>query len=300
MDVRDLDLNLLVAFDALMQEASVTLAARRLGLSQPAMSYALSRLRIVFGDPLFVRIGNRMSPTPQGAAIGEAVKRVIRMVQEDVLQRARFDPASTHRAFQLCMTAVSEFTFVARIVQRLAERAPNVSLQMQGLSNSDLQNAMGSGNVDLAVGYFPELQETVFQQKLFESGFACIARKGNPYLEGGLTLENFCAASHVAMKVRTHHSVIERDLRAVGIERRVKVTVQHFQSLSTILATSDMLAVVPVEVTPHLARVFEAQVCELPYPSSRFEVRQYWHERYHKDPANQWIRTQVRDLLQSN
>jgi DNA-binding transcriptional LysR family regulator len=222
----------------------------------------------------------------------------LRILREEVMQRVPFDAASTQRAFNLCMTDVSEFTLVPALVRRLASMAPHSELRLQSLTVGELPAAMAAGNIDLAVGFFPELQDSLFQQQMFETGFTCIARRGNPFADGGLTLERFCTAPQVAMKVRSHQGIVQRDLRAAGIERRVKVTVQHFHSLSAILSQTDMLAVVPEDVAPHLARSFDAQIHELPYPSSRFEVRQYWHELYHRDLANRWMRGQVRELFQ--
>jgi DNA-binding transcriptional LysR family regulator len=300
MDSHGLDLNLLVAFHALSQERSVTGAGRKLGLSQPAISYALARLRRIFGDPLFVRVGTRMQPTARAQALGTAVERVLDLVNTEMLQRVTFDPTKVHRTFTLCMSDIGESNFVSPIMERLMESAPGVDVRVRSLPPDQLEPSLAAGEIDLAVGFFPDLRgANICKQMLYETEYVCIARRGNPHVRGQLTRHRFLAAPHVALNSGARsQGFIERDLRAAGIERRVRLTVQHFMSLIEVLARTDLIAVVPVEAAQLLGRGIALEVHPLPYRTSRFAVRQYWHSLYDGDPAIQWIRGEIRALFQ--
>lgn len=300
MDLRELDLNLLVTFAALMREASVTEAGRKLGVSQPAISYALAKLRRTFGDPLFVRVRSRMQPTARAQALGTSVARVVDLINAEVLQKQRFDPAGAIRTLSLCMSDVGEANFVSPLLREIMANNPGIDVRVQSLPAGDIMDAMAAGSIDLAVGYYPDLKgQSVLDEKLFESGFVCVARRGNPYVRGRLTLRRFAAAPHVALRsgARTQ-GFIERDLRSAGIQPRARVTVQHFMSLVDILPKTDLIAVVPLESAQLLGRAVALEIRPLPYRSSRFAVKEYWHRRYHRDPVNQWIRAEIKRLLQ--
>ncbi len=300
MDLRRLDLNLLVTFHALMHEASVTRAGARLGLSQPAISYALAKLRTTFGDPLFVRDGARMRPTARAQTLADPIGRIIEMIGSEVLTRAEFDPATARRSFTLCMSDIGESNFAGPLAERLLAMAPGVETRMRSLPPEQLEPALATGDVDIAVGFFPDLRgANIYQQALYETGFVCVARAGHPQLAGRLTRRRFLGASHVALISATRsQSFVERDLRAAGIERRVAVTVQHEMSMAEVLARTELICVVPVEAVERLRRALAIDVRPLPYPSSRFTVRQHWHGRHHGDPANQWLRGEIRALFQ--
>ncbi len=296
----DLDLNLLVAFHALLQESSVTRAGRKLGVSQPAISYALAKLRKTFGDPLFVRVGDQMRPTARAQALSPAVVRVLDLINTEMLNRQAFDPITARRRLSLSMSDVGESNFVAPILQQLVAEMPNVDLAVHPVQPGELQEALATGAIDLALGYFPDLKgASIFQQTLFKAGFVCVARAGNPFMKEKLTLRRFISAPHVALQsgARTQ-GFIERDLRAAGIDRQVKLTVQHFMTLIEVLPRTDLIAVVPVGAAQSSARAIALDVQALPYSSSRFPVKQYWHKRYHHDAANQWFRGEIRRLFQ--
>ncbi len=300
MDLHRLDLNLLVTFHALMREASVTRAGARLGLSQPAISYALAKLRATFGDPLFVREGSRMQPTARAQALAGPIGRVIELIGSEVLTRAEFDPATAQRSFTLCMTDIGESNFAGPLAERLLAAAPGVAIRTRSFPPELLEPALADGEADLAVGFFPDLRGAqIYQQALYETGFVCIARAGHPQLAGRLTRRRFVAASHVALVSGARsQGFIERDLQAAGIERRVAVTVQYVMSLVEVLTRTDLICVAPVEAAERLRRALPIDVRPLPYPSSRFAVRQHWHGRYHGDAANQWLRGEIRAALQ--
>jgi DNA-binding transcriptional LysR family regulator len=189
MDSTDLDLNLLTVFDALYETTSVTLASRTVGLSQPAMSYSLGKLRATFDDPLFIHIDNKMQPTPRALGMAPQIKRVLDIVQGELLSFAAFDAALSTRQYRFCMSDIGEAYFLPPLVRRIWKESPQASVRTQSLSPSDLTAALEVGSVDLAVGYFPDLRKGGFyQQQLFESTFMCVASRDNPALRDGCAM----------------------------------------------------------------------------------------------------------------
>jgi DNA-binding transcriptional LysR family regulator len=300
MDLKDIDLNLLVVFDALVEARSVTVAGRRLGLSQPAMSYALGKLRLTFNDPLFVRIRNEMLPTPRARELAGSVRTILGQVKTELLQYLDFVPAETRKTFTLCMSDIGEIVFLPALTRVLLEEAPHASLNAVYTDPATLIDAMETGSVDLAVGYFPDLQTAgLYQQQLSTSGFVCVARGGNSYVKGKLTLTRFLDAPHVAVHAAGRsRELFDRTLAKAGHSRSVPITVPHFLSLVELIPKTDLIATVPTVLAEFLARVADATVHPLPMPSPRFAVKQFWHRRFHADPANKWIRSVVRRLFQ--
>jgi DNA-binding transcriptional LysR family regulator len=181
MDIRKIDLNLLVVLDALLRLQNVSRAAEALGMSQPALSYALKRLRPLLDDPLFVRSARGMQPTPRAQQLAEPLRAVLDMVQRDVLQQPRFDPATTERSVTFNMADVGELVFLPRLLAHLKVAAPGIDVRTVSTPPSLLEDALRSGAVDLAVGYFPGMDgAAIYQQRLFSHSFVCLVRKDHP------------------------------------------------------------------------------------------------------------------------
>ncbi|MDB5405970.1 MAG: LysR family transcriptional regulator [Rhodospirillales bacterium] len=300
MDLKDIDLNLLVVFDALVDARSVTVAGRNLGLSQPAMSYALGKLRHTFNDPLFVRIRNEMLPTPRAAELAAAVRSILGQVKTELLQYLDFVPAKTRRTFTLCMSDIGEMVFLPTLTRVLFEEAPEASLNAVYMDPAALVEAMEAGTVDLAMGYFPDLQNAgLYQQLLSTSGFLCVARSDNSYVKGKLTLARFLDAPHVAVHAAGRsRELFDRTMAKAGHRRSIPVTVPHFLSLLELVPRTDLIATVPTVLAEYMSRIADTKMHPLPMPSPRFAVKQFWHRRFHADPANRWIRGVVRRLFQ--
>lgn len=301
MDGQALDLNLLAVFDALLEARSVTQAAQRLGMSQPSMSYALAKLRGAFNDPLFIRINNEMWPTPCASALAPTARRILELARTDLRRFSGFEPRSTDRIFTFCMTDMGETAFLPPIIHSVFEQAPHARLRALSLVPEKLDQALEAGTVDLAIGFFPDLQKGGFyQQLLYSGGFLCIARTGNPYVKDRLTLPRFLKAPHVSVRAEGRsEEVMERYFVKNRIARRVLLTVPHFLSLLNIIPQTDLIATVPVSAAKSLSREPSIRIYPLPLKSPPLvPVRQIWHKRFHKDPANRWIREIVRTALQ--
>lgn len=299
MDLRSLDVNLLVAFDALARERSVTGAAQRLGLTQPAMSNALARLRRLFADPLFVRAAAGMQPTPFAERLAEPVARACELLEEALRTDGGFDPATTtRRTFTFYLSEVGEFVFLPKVLRALQARVPRVDVRVRRIPEQGAE-ALAAGDADLAIGIFPRLGAGFYQQRLYGDHFVCIARVDHPEIGGALSLPQYLAADHavVAFTGTGHDTALENALRKQGLRRRALVTVPHFLVLPAIVAQSDLIATIPARMAAALQPTPALKVLPSPLKLPRIEIRQYWHERCHQDAANRWLRQLVADVL---
>ncbi len=292
MDTEKIDLNLLRIFDALMRTRNVTLAGELVGLSQPAVSFALQKLRALAGDALFVRTPKGMEPTPRAERMADPVRHVLEVVQKDVFQREEFLPAVSERTFTLCLSDVGETVFLPKLLKRLSVEAPSVRIQSVSLTPLRLEEAMMAGEVDLAAGYYPDLTKANFyQQHLFTHSFACLVRHDHPLIGARLSAKQFLDATHIVIKAEGRsQEIFERYLEENNIKRRVGLTIPHFMSIPYLLQESDMIATVPYSCATAFAGLGQLRMLKLPLQVPTFELKQHWHARYHRDAANQWLR----------
>lgn len=300
MNLNRVDLNLLVAFEAMLEHQNVTRAGQAVGLSQPAMSAALTKLRSLLNDPLFVRTGAGMTPTPHALRLAPAIARALRIVRSEVLQDWKFDPATSQRTITLNTTDIGDMVFLPKLMRRLNQEAPGIVLKTVTLSPSETEEAMEAGDVDLSIGYFPDLIKAGFyQQRLFDHSFVCIVRAGHPQVaDGKLTLEQFLTMSHAVVHAQGRsQEIFERELLKLGITRQMGLHTRHFMSLPMVIAESDLIATVPKVVGTTFSKLANIQVLELPFQVPSYDLKQYWHRRFHRDAANIWIRGVIWELF---
>lgn len=301
MNVEGIDFQLFKTFEAVLRTRSVTLAAQSLGVSQPTMSYGLNRLRSILNDPLFVRIDNEMRPTPRAQALADPIRLILETLERDVLDAGAFDPATSTREFKFCMADIGEMYFMPRILRHVESIAPLMTFRVLSLTPDRLEGALARGEVDLAMGYFPDLsKDNFYQQQLSTSSFVCIARTGNPYVGKRLTLKRYYDAPHIAAATALRSlEVLDRSLLAAGVRQpKVRLRVPHFISLLGIVAQSDLIATVPYEAAQVFTHAGNVRVHRLPFTPPVFALRQHWHKRYHHDAANKWLRTTMMELFQ--
>jgi DNA-binding transcriptional LysR family regulator len=308
MDIRKVDLNLLLAFDALMQDGNLTRAGFRLGLSQPSMSHALARLRKLSGDPLFVRVPTGMEPTPFAQQIAGAVRDGLALLHGALDGAAHFNPATYNRTFQILMSDIGELVYLPRLITKLKAVAPHVDLRVLQLPRESYHDAFLSGEADLAIGFLPALKAGFYQQRLFEDSYICIARKDHPRVRATLSLEQFSQESHILIEpagsrystVSLQSSTttfIERYLADQGLSRRIALRVPHFMVVPEIVQQTDLLATVPGSVMTHIRPMPKVKLLQLPIKTPSFEIRQFWHQRNHHDVANRWLRRIIAELF---
>lgn len=291
MDIRDVDLNLLVIFDAMARHQSVIRAGEMVGLSQPATSAALSRLRTTFDDPLFVRAGSGMKPTPRALALAPAIHRVVETIGSEILQQPGFDPARAERTFTILTPDIGEIAFIPGVLRRLRADAPNVRLHAESMPRKAAAEALEAGQAELAVGFYPDLHKAgFFQQGLFKTSYACISCASRKPTSRRMSMKQFLAANHVVVRPEGREHALDRLLEEKGHSRRVMLELSHFMSLLAILPGSDLLATVPDDIATALERHIKIQRLELPFRPPVIDVKQFWHRRMQHDPANKWLR----------
>jgi len=291
MDIREVDLNLLVLFDTMARVRSVNKAAEAMGLSQSATSGALARLREVFGDPLFVRTAAQMEPTPRALELAPVVHRVVQTIQSEILQQRRFDPAQAQRSFTILTPDIGEVAFLPGVLRRLRAEAPGVRLHAVSRPRLAAADALERGEADLAVGFFPDLQKAgYFQQALFPSSYACIVCARNPDVGERLTLKQYLAEHHVVVRPDGREHLLDRFLEMKGWHRHVALELSHFMSLLALLPGSDLVATVPQDIATVVGRHIPLRQVALPFQPPQLQIQQFWHRRMQSDPANRWLR----------
>ena len=297
MNIYDFDLNLLAAFDAVFEERHVSRAADRVGLSQPAMSNALRRLRAALDDPLFVKTKTGVTPTPYAAELAPAVSQALKLMNEGLQQAARFDAAKTTRTFRLAMADVAEVSILPEVIDVCRRTAPGVRFETRALTRSTLTEDLETGAADLAIGFLPDMKETTYQQTLFTTEYVCLARRDHPAIGARLTRKAFLAADHVTIAPDvTGHAVVPKTLDELGVD--VSVRAPHFLALPFIVARTDYLAVAPKPLAFKAATAATGLAAHVPpVPLPPIDVRMFWHERAHKDPASRWLRKAIREAF---
>lgn len=294
------DLNLLPIALALYDERSVSRAAQRLGMSQPAVSMALRRLRGSFNDQLFVRAAAGVSPTPRAHALIEVARPLVTQLYERLLADDAFDPATTTRTFTFALSDVGEMVFLPRLLERLRANAPHATIRSVAIAPEQTAAGLESGQVDLAIGHFPDLRrQSYFQQRLFTHHFACLIRAAHPLRAPRLALDAFLGAEHaVVHSGGRSQEIFERFLARKRLRRKVALLTPHFLSLPMIIARSDLISTVPHAVALHFARISpELAIAQLPFTVAGFDLKQHWHRKYHHDARNRWLRAQVAELF---
>lgn len=299
MDYRRFDLNLLVVLDALLEQGGVSAAARKLGMSQPNVSFALTKLRSQFGDDLLVREGNTMRPTALGETLRMPIRRILRDVKEDILSERSFDPATAKRRFVISTSDIGELVFLPRLMAELALRAPGVSLGSRTMTPSELSQAMADGEVDLAIGYFPDLGGSNFlTQKLFDHPFVCIARADHPEARPNWALETFLDLGHIVVAQRGRsQELFEQRLKEKNLSRHIALQSPHFMSVPLLVAGSDLISTVPEAVGAIFATMAPLRLVEPPLETPFISLQQFWHRRVHDDAPVRWLRNLIAELF---
>ena len=297
MELKDIDLNLLVIFNQLLAERKVSKVAENLGLGQPAVSNALARLRKLFGDELFLRTSTGMQPTPFADQLAESIGYALGMIHGAVNAKTSFDPASSKRSFSIGMTDIGEIYFLPLLMEKIQKVAPSVSISTVRNTAINLKDAMEAGHIDLAIGLLPQLKAGFFQRRLFMQQYVCMFRKGHPLDKRKILPSDFFAADHVAIvSAGTGHGKVDEILDSSSPQRKVKLTVPHFVAVGHILQSTDLVATVPERLAERMAKPFNLKYVDHPVKLPQIAINLFWHAKYHKDPANQWLRGLIFDM----
>lgn len=289
--VAALRLTHLQLIDALARRGNLTDAAKQAGLTQPAASHALARLRRDLGDPIFVRTSEGMRPTPYGVRLSEAVQAALRALHNELERELAFDPKTSTRTFNVFMSDVGQLLWLPKLLAQLAEEAPGVVVRVRYPPTKAPHLMLEAGEVDLAVGSFTAFTSGCMQRRVYQSQYVCIVRKDHPAFLRGMTLEAFRTVPHAFADATGYvHEVLDRWLARHKLSRQVKLYVPHYLVLPLVIARSDMLAIVASRVAELFADTLPLKIMPLPTKAPSYDIKLIWHERFHRDPANRWLR----------
>jgi len=293
-----IDLNLLVILDALLEERSVTRAADRVGMTQPAMSHALGRLRKLFDDPLLLRTPRGMVPTARAEALIEPVRRALGELERAVFHRPAFDPLVERRSFSIGAADYAETVLLPPLLEQIGKKAPGIDLMVRVFRAEDMEEDLESGQLDLAITVLQDNEQpAVVQKRLFQERFVCVVRKDHPNVGEALTLEEYVSLSHALISPRGRKGgYVERELAKLGLSRRVALTVPHFLVAPMVVAQSDLVLTLPERLAKIFASMLPLRVVDPPLPVPGFNVSQVWHERQQHDPAHVWLRGLIMEV----
>lgn len=293
------DLNLIRVLIAIADTRRVAPAARALGLTQSGVSNALRRLRATYMDALFVPTPNGMQATPRALPLISAGREILDLYRAKMLTQDTFDPQTSSAEFCFAMSDVGEMVFLPKIIAHFQKHAPHAVIRSMSLPARDLPGALERGNVDLAIGYFPDLAgASLFQQKLFSHNFVCLLRADHPLAGRPLTRKNFCSLKHAVVHAEGRsQEVFEGYLRKIRIERQVVLRVPHFMSIPFVIAKTDLIVTVPLALGAIYASQGGLAVLKPPLQAPSFDLKQHWHRRINGDPRSRWLRVQIARLF---
>jgi DNA-binding transcriptional LysR family regulator len=290
--LRQLDLNLLVTLDALLAEHNVTRAAERLHLSQPSVSVHLAKLRDAFGDPLLLPGPRGMRPTARAEELREPLRQALAALASAVAPAGVFDPAEADNTWRVMASDYAESTVLLPALPGLRAAAPGTRLALLDFSPERLVRQAEQGGLDLAFHIREDAPAGLRQRSMFTERYVLVGRSGHPGLKRRPTLAQFCKLDHAIVSTSGggFHGNADRALQAVGLTRRVVMSVPHFLFLKAVLARTDLVAMLPARL---VADSPELRVVEPPLEIPGFELLMLWHERVHRDPAHQWLRDHI-------
>ncbi|AKJ28702.1 LysR family transcriptional regulator [Caldimonas brevitalea] len=292
-----LDVDWLDVFVEIYKTQSVSRAALRLGIAQASASIALNKLRRHFDDPLFCRTSQGMEATPRAQSIYPDIQEALLRIEKARGTRGAFSPADEQREFRICMTDISEIVLLPKLINHLQQTAPGVSVQAEKIS-PDSRRGLESGELDLAVGFTPDLDAGFYQQALFVQNFVCLASQAHPRIRGKLDRRAFSAEGHIVVTTAgTGHSIVDKVLVKHKLERQAVLRVPSFLGVGRIVAQTELLVIVPRLLGTALASQERVQVLEPPVPLPSYKVKQHWHERFNLDAGSIWLRRTMAGLF---
>ncbi len=297
VDLKDIDLNLLRLFDAVYRTRNVSRAAELLGLTQPAASQGLTRLRSWIHDPLFMRAAGGVQPTPKAQRLAAPVRQALATLEQALGETAAFDPAQSRRSFRIHMSDIGEGRFLPELMEALRQRAPGVRVETLPLPRDQIAGALDAGRIDFAFGFLPQVKDTQ-RLRLLDDRYVVLLRKGHPFTRKKRTGRALLSALRELefVAVRSHADTL-RIVQQLQLEDRLRLVTEHFMVLPAIVRATDLAAVMP----RNIARGFEGgyAIVEPQFPQRDFTVSLHWSRRFEADPGNRWLRALVAELFKT-
>jgi DNA-binding transcriptional LysR family regulator len=301
-NIRSIDLNLLVVFGALCVDRSTTKAALRLGLSQPAVSHALARLRVQLNDPLFVRASRGLTPTRRAIQLEEPVMQLLKQLDQVLAGPDRFDPMQAQITFKIATTDYFEQVALPLVLKRLESEAPLVTIVSRPTYGDLPKSELESGDIDLAIaGFYSDLPEGFLSQRVFIDDFVCIARHNHPRIKKAIiSVSDYAREKHVLISVHGDMKSKSKDqLAKMGYDQQFSAGLSSFLSPGWIIANTNYLLTCPRKLAESYSKYLPLILCDIPIEMPKIQVRQVWHDRHHSDAAHIWFRKMIYDTCQS-
>ncbi|MFN3198290.1 MAG: LysR family transcriptional regulator [Bradymonadia bacterium] len=292
-----IDVNLLITLDVLLETQSVTGAARRLGLTQPAVSQALGRLRSMLDDPILVRRGSRMAPTPRAQSLAGPLRRILSDLQALIADQPRFDPATSTAAFTMFINDYVGLVVLPPLMATLRQIAPGIDLRCRPVAFDTLTSELDRGDVDLALGVLPPHPDSIQSAPVIDESFVCLLRPDHPALPH-FDLATYADLGHLLVSPRGQRrgGVVDDRLAEQGLSRRVVVEVPYFLAAPFVLAQTDLVTTLPSRVAGALSAPHGLVQRPPPLPLNGFSINMYWHMRYDREPALTWLRGVITEV----
>lgn len=292
------DLNLLRVFVAIYETSSVTLAADRLGVTQPTVSYGLARLREAYGDRLFVRGAGQLVATPRSHELHRQFTDVLMTVDDSLAESTEFLPDRSHRRVKLAMSDIGELYFTPPLLARFSEVAPRMELEVVQAAVDQVVDELAFGKIDAAIGNLPAVAGNTRSALLFQERYVCLMAGNHPTIGSRLSLKDYAAARHIMVaSPYTGHRVVDDVLGQRDVSRHIAVRLPHFTVLPTLVEQSDLLVTLPSRIADLYVARHALKALELPIPIPAFEVRVYWHQRHAGNAFTRWLMEQIVDVL---
>lgn len=298
MHIDDFEFTEIRLIAELAELRKLSAAAARLGLSQSAASHALARLRKRVGDPLFIRSNAGFYPTPYGERLSAVARQALNILLDGFATDKPFDPSVTTRRFNVYMSDVGQMVFLPKLLALMGDKAPRASLRACPIPLEQPGAAIASGEVDLAVGFFTNLTAGFHQSILFREHYVCVVRSDHPNFRSGMSVEAFSASPRaLADASGMAHAVMEEELRKQGLDGTTRLTVPQFMVLPLVIASSDLLVIMPSRLAKAFSMLASIKILRTPMPLRPYDIKVYWHERFHHDPASRWFRRALVQLF---
>ncbi|MCH2341249.1 MAG: LysR family transcriptional regulator [Pseudomonas sp.] len=295
MNLNKVDLNLFIVFDAIYTEANLTRAGQIVGITQPAVSNALARLRETFNDPLFVRTAQGMVPTPMAQNIIGPVRNALQLLRVSVQESRTFNPLQANKTFRISMTDLTEAVVLPPLFQRLRRLAPNVKIESMLAKRRETTKELAAGRLDFAMDAPLNTDPQVRHVKLLEDRYVCALRRGHPLAKDKLSVEEYLSLSHIHISSRRSGlGMVDLALGKMGQQRKIALRSQHYMMATQVIQQTDMAVTVP----ERFARRHDLYQVPLPVDIPPLETHIYWHESTDQDPANRWMREQMIEIAQ--
>ena len=296
VNINDINLNLLVAFDALFEELSVTRAARRAGVTQPAMSNTLAQLRELFDDALFVRHRTGLNPTARAKELAEPIRKGLQLLQ-GALAGSSFEPATSERRFVIAASDYVELVLLPALLRRLAKEAPRVRLALRPWGLHEAPPELARGEVDLMLGFYGKLPPHHYEQALFDDEYVCVVRRRHPTVKSKLTLAQYLQLSHVLVSAKADGlGSVDRALAALGKQRTIGARVSHFLTVPVLVSQTDFVAALDRRVAEVFAGPLGLRLFKPPLALPKGSIGQVWHEQQNADPGQRWLRGVIAEV----